>query len=140
MTRHYPEIWRALQPLTRLEKYASESPESASQLARTCAEVFDLFLEKAAGEYSSDGTPAGAALLAATFAEELYDTKRALGEKVASEDAVDLALEQLATVAYVDAALKTAADGMSGEEYAQTQHLRLLGREYGVELLKNLVG
>ena len=140
MTPHYPEIWRLLQATTRFEKYASESADAAVDLASTCSRAYDAFLEKASGAYASDLSPAAEALRASSFAEDLYEASKVAGEKVASETVADDAIEKLAAVVYVDTVLKTAAAGMTGESYAQTQHLRLLGREYGVELLKTLVG
>lgn len=140
MTPHYPAIWKALQAVGRFEKYASESADATVDLARTCSAVFDQFLTKAASSYESDGTAGGEALRAATFAEALYDSHRAVSDKTASVDTADEAIEKLAAVVYVDTVLKAASDNMSGEQLSQTHHLRLLGREYGVELLKNLVG
>jgi hypothetical protein len=140
MSAHYAEMWRLLQATERFEKYASESELAAGDLASTCSRTFETFLEKAASEYDSDGTPAGVALQACSFAEDLYAASQSLSEKTASEADADHALEQLATVAYVDSVLKTASESMTGEDYANTQHLRLLGREYGVQLLKTLVG
>ena len=140
MTPHYPEIWRLLQTAGRFEKYASESLDAQHELAGTCSGIYDQFMSKAA-EYAPGHSPAGAALQAGRFGAALYATAVSVnGEKVASADVAVTAIEQLATAAFLDVHLKTAADKMSGEEREATQTVRLLGREYAVDLLRSLVG
>lgn len=140
MTPHYPAIWAALQRANRFEKYAAESSEASVDLATTCYEVFGEFLEKAATEYQSDGTPGGDALRAASFAEDLRNTGARIGEKVAAEEATDDILEKLAAVVYTDSLLESASEKLSGVAKDEAYQLRMLGREYGVSLLRNLVG
>lgn len=140
MTPYYPAIWAQLQRADRFDKYAAESREAGFALADTCDDVYAFVMEKAAATYASDGTPAGEALRAATFVEDLVRSARVTGQKTASDADVGTALEQLATVAYVDTVLKTAAETATGDKLAEINNIRLLGREYGVELLRNLVG
>lgn len=139
MTRHYPLIWRELQTLTRFDKYASESSEASGALTEAAFNAYALFSEKSA-EYGDVATPEGAAKAAASFAVDLYNTAGSLGEKRAELNDASDTISQIATVAYLDAMLKTASDGMSGDAQATTDVVRLLGREYGAELLKSLVG
>ena len=140
MTPHYPEMWRLLQTAGRFEKHASESLDAQHQLAGTCSSIYDTFMSKAA-EYAPGISPADSALQAGRFGAALYATALSVNrEKVAGVDVAATALEQLATTAYLDATLKTAAEKMSGDDREAAQTVRLLGREYAVDLLRSLVG
>lgn len=138
MTTDYPAIWAAVQRASRFEKYASEGG-ALTDLAAACNDAYELFATKSAA-YGRTDSPEDAARCAISFGLDLYNTARGMGEKVASEQAAGSTLEHLGAVALVDATLKHAAESMQGSERAATERLRLLGREYGVELLRNLVG
>lgn len=135
MTAEYPRMWALLQKADRFEKTASE--DQGQHLAAACSQIYDAFLTKAAA-YTRDFSPRGVALGAISFAADLNDTAVSTGNKVAS-DVAD-ALEQLGAVAFLDETLKQASVGMPADQAASTNTLRLLGREYGVELLRGLVG
>lgn len=139
MTPHYTEMLRALTRTTRFEKHASLGGDAARDHAVSCSEAYELFTQKAAS-YGGEPTASGAALRAAQFAADLYETSASVGVKVASENDALAAIEQLSAVAYLDASLKVAAEHLSESDLAATQQLQLLGREYGVELLRGLVG
>lgn len=139
MTPHYPHIWAQLRRVGRFEKYAADSSEAQADLATVADEVFSDFMAKAAS-YGDGETPEALALKAASFAVDLYDSASATGVKVAGEDVALGNIEQLATVAYLDGVLKAASENLSGADLDEAQRVRLLGREYGIELLRNLVG
>lgn len=139
MTPHYPHIWAQVQRATRFDKYASESVDASADAARVASEVFEDVLSKAAS-YGASDTPQHVAANVAALAVDLFDSARATGAKTASEaDATD-SIEQLATVAYLDTLLKTASANLTGDALDTAVRARLLGREYGVELLRGLVG
>ena len=139
MTHLYPHVWAQVQRVSRFDKYASESDEAQADLARVSHEVFGDFIVKSSA-YGETSTPHHVAANAAAFAVDLYDSARATGVKVASENEATSSVEQLATVAYLDEVLKTACEKLSGDSLDTALRARYLGREYGVELLKTLVG
>lgn len=139
MTPHYPYVWAQIQRATRFDKYASEGADAAVDLARVASEVFEDVLLKSAS-YGASDTPHHVAANMAAFAVDLFDSARATGAKTASENDATDAIEQLATVAYLDTMLKSASANLSGEALDTAYRAQLLGREYGVELLRSLVG
>ncbi len=138
MTSHYPEIWAALTRAGETEKTASYSPDAALTHAHTAIGVFDLFMSKAAS-YGDVDSAAGAAKAAAAFGYDLVESAAATRTKVASVDVAGRSLERLATVAFVDRVLGDAMAKTAGDESEKLAHMRALGREFAVEILRSLV-
>jgi hypothetical protein len=139
VTTHYPEIWAALQRLDETEKTASVSSDASRFHADRASMVFDLFMSKAAS-YNDVATAAGAAKAAAAFGFDLVDSARATNTKVAAEDLAGRSLEKLATVAFLDRVLEDAMAKTAGDESEKIAYMRLMGREFGIEILRSLVG
>lgn len=137
MTPHYPEIWALLQKANHFEKNASA--DSALDQASACSGIYETFMKRAS-VYGTDGSPTEDAVGAISFAYALNNTALSLGEKVAAYDNAASALEQLGAVVFLDTTLKQASVNMTGEQLESTQRMQLLGREYGIELLRGLVG
>lgn len=138
MTHHYPEIWAALQRTGETEKTASVSSDASLFHANTADSAFELFMSKAAS-YGDTTTATGAATAAASFGYDLLDSAHVTRTKVASADVAGRSLERLATVAFVDRVLSDAMSKTAGEETEKLAHMRILGREFAVEILRSLV-
>lgn len=138
MTPHYPEIWAALTRTAETEKTAGVSSDASVFHARTASGAFELFMSKAAAYYDTE-TAAGAAKAAAAFGYDLVESARITGTKVAAVDVAGRSLERLATVAFVDRVLSDAMSKTAGDETEKLAHMRVLGREFAVEILRSLV-
>jgi hypothetical protein len=138
MTHHYPEIWAALSRAGQTEKTASYSADASVTHAMTASGAFELFMSKAAS-YGETDSASGAAKAAAAFGYDLVESAAATRTKVASAGVAGRSLERLATVAFVDRVLGDAMAKTAGDESEKLAHMRALGREFAVEILRSLV-
>jgi len=145
MNAHYPELWRQLRIVGRYEKFASEAegtyaPVCQERLAQECSAIFDLVRSKAA-EYVPNipGLPSklAEAYGAARFVTSCMNTHARLGEKVAADPAP--LLWKLATAFYLDDVFTDMLEKSAGAKQEATYRARSLGREFAVELMRELM-
>ena len=144
MNPFYVPVWSALDGVARLEKvaHATEGRDAAEcqfKLAAECSRLYDFVRGQAVSANPRGSDPAGVALSVTKFAAALAFTKHCLGEKTAAVDDIRDILLKLATAAFVDTVLEGANASLTGVEKVAGLRVQLLGREYAVELMRELL-
>jgi hypothetical protein len=130
----YSTLWQNLQTVAGLEKLAAGNDRLVSQqaqvvLAGTCDDIFGQLTKTASSPEKL-----------ASEVMAMRDAHRITGEKLAASPVVTAEyLQKLAVATYVDGILTGQLEKLSGEEYDAARSVQLLGREYGVTLLRGLL-
>lgn len=141
MHPNYPELCRDLKVVSAFEKVASQveeefAPEAAEKLALACNEVFESVLTRsgASGRYEVKSAQV------IDFVLTLRDSHVEVGEKVATDTTlVSESIMKLATAVYLDDVISQTLPTLQGEAKEAALTTRLLGREYAVTLMRNLL-
>jgi len=138
-----PSIERGLRITVAFQKVASElepedQVEAQERIAAACDELFTSLVSAAAIPTGASPTEKAAGVM--TFVLEMRNTLSSSGQKTAASP--ELALEsavKLATAIYVDEVVSGQLPNLAGEAKVSALRTRLLGREFAVSLLSNLL-
>jgi hypothetical protein len=140
MHPHYPALERDLKVLAAFEKTAAvAAPEFTNEvnerLAAASSEIFEDVVTKA-----TSGRATSKMAAVADFLLGVRESHLATGVKTASSpDVVADTLTKLATALYLDDVLTESIAKSTGATKAASVSARLLGREYAVSLMRNLL-
>ena len=143
----YSEILTELRVGQGLEKLASCPDDELAlhatlQQAELCDSLFCKVQKLASESPISADLPRKEAMVAqmVRVVLDLRETHEATGEKFAAAPEVVIeSLKKLATAVFVDGVLGEQLEKLAGTERDSTRAVQLLGREYAVHLMRNLL-